>query len=384
MKRVILVALLALGGCITVAPPPIVTSPPAESRLVMVVGDRADALGWTTSAPEHGMVRVRMHDGRDLVVREAGVSAPRLEEGRWVLRRAANGLEPAEIVSGMDAFLEVRPRGAASSIIPIGEVVGILHEPPPAPPPQVVTPPEPPRGRMADLVELGESPDVRAGRAMSCSNGSVHVLLGNGRELDVPEARVRDLRVIVGQPVTAFWEGTAYPAHVAGVRGREARIAWDDGSDTPEQWVQLSMLDRILGPPPERTTLTACRANGPVAVEIGQTVRVGPLLACEGNVRVVQARDGIVRLVQPQASTRARLSIGDRVEALWNHDTPYAAQVVTIGERVHVRWEDGSESDVDPNDIVSYVRTEDRPSTNVECPTATSTLAPASSAQGEP
>jgi hypothetical protein len=112
-------------------------------------------------------------------------------------------------------------------------------------------------------------------------------------------------------------------------------------------------------------------------VEIGQTVRVGPLLACEGTVRVVQARDGLVRLLEPQASTRARLSIGDRVEALWNHDTPYAAQVVTIGERIHVRWEDGSESDVDPNDIVSYVRTEERPSANVECPTAPPTASPA-------
>lgn len=372
MKRVPWFALLALGGCITVAPPPVVTTPPAESRLVVVVGDRADALGWTTSAAEHGMVRVRMHDGRDLVVREAGISAPRLEQGRWVLRRAAAGLEPAEIMSGMDAFLEVRPRGATAIIIPIGEVVGILHEPPPTPPPAVVTPPEPPRGRVAELVELSETPDVRAGRAMSCSNGNVHVLLGNGRELDVPEARVRDLRVVVGQPVTAFWEGTAYPAHVVGVRGREARIAWDDGSDTPEQWVQLSMLDRVLGPPPAQTALTACRSSGAVAVEIGQSVRVGHVLACEGNVRVVQGRDGIVRLVEPQASTRARLSIGDRVEALWNHDTPYAAQIVSIGERIHVRWEDGSETDVDPNDIVSYVRTEDRPSTNVECPTSTS------------
>jgi hypothetical protein len=85
---------------------------------------------------------------------------------------------------------------------------------------------------------------------------------------------------------------------------------------------------------------------------------------------VVQARDGIVRLVDPQRAVRARVAIGDHVEALWNHQTPYAAQVVSIGERVHVRWEDGSESDVDPADLLTYVRTEDRPIAPVECPAA--------------
>ena len=206
LMRSAALALVPLAGCITVAPPPLVTSPPAESRLVMVVGERADALGWTTSAAEHGVVRVRMHDGRDLVVREQGVAAPWLEAGRWVLRRTPNGLEPAEIVSGLDAFLEVRPRGQASIIIPIGEVVGILHEPPaaPTPTPPVVTPPEPLRARVTELVELGEDADVRAARALSCGGGRVHVLFANGSEADVPEASVRDLRVIVGQPVTAL------------------------------------------------------------------------------------------------------------------------------------------------------------------------------------
>ncbi len=257
--------LLVLAGCITVAPPPVVTSAPAESRLVMVVGERADALGWTTSAAEHGMVHVRMHDGRDLVVREQAIAAPWLEAGRWVLRRTPNGLEPAEIVSGLDAFLEVRPRGASAIIIPIGEVVGILHEAPPAPAAPVVSV-EPPRGRMSELVELGETPDVRAARAIPCRQGRVHVLFAGGAETDVEEAHVRDLHVVVGQPVTAFWEGTAYPAHVVGVRGREARIAWDDGSDTPEQWVQLSMLDRVFGPLDEHAAITACRGGGPLAV----------------------------------------------------------------------------------------------------------------------
>lgn len=362
-----LAVLLLLSSCITVAPPRPEAAGLAESRLVMVLGERADALGWTMSAPVEGMLRVRMHDGRELVVRERATAAPWLETGRWVLRRTGTGLEPAEILSGMDAFLEVRPRGGAALIVPIAEVVGILHEPPPPPPPTVPVL-DPPRGRMSELVELGETPDVRAGRALACANGTVHVLLGGGRELDVPEASVRDLRVIVGQPVTAFWEGTAYPAHVVGVRGREARIAWDDGSDTPEQWVQLSMLDRILGPLAARATLTACRGTGPVAVQVGQRARVGRLLSCEGNVRVVQARDGIVRLVDPATAIRARVAVGDHVEALWNGQTVYAAQILAIGERVRVRWEDGSETDVDPADLITYVRTEDRPSEPVACP----------------
>ncbi|MFN9811902.1 MAG: hypothetical protein ACK6CU_19965 [Deltaproteobacteria bacterium] len=147
-------AIVSLAACTAAVLPP-VASPPAESRLVMVVGERADALGWTTSSAEQGMVRVRMHDGRDLVVREQAVAAPWLEVGRWVLRRTGNGLEPAEIVSGLDAFLEVRPRGQAAIIVPIGEVFGILHERPPeadrsqeptqGPAPEgPVPPPEPP------------------------------------------------------------------------------------------------------------------------------------------------------------------------------------------------------------------------------------------------
>jgi hypothetical protein len=306
-----------------------------------------------------------MHDGRELVVREDATAVPWLEAGRWVLRRTSAGLEPAEIVSGLDAFLEVRPRGGATVIVPIGEVVGLLHEAPPEPPPPPV---EAPRGRTSELVELSEAPDVRAGRAMSCANGTVHVLLGSGAEIDLPESRVRDLRLVVGQPVTAFWQGTAYPAHVAALRGSEVRIAWDDGSDTPEQWVPSSMLDRVLGPPDARRALTACRGAGPVAAELGQRVVIGHTLACEGTTRVVQGPQGILRLVDPAGAVRARVAVGDAVMARWNHQTPYAARVLAIGERVRVRWEDQSETEVDPADLLEYVRTEDRPSERPECP----------------
>jgi hypothetical protein len=251
--------------------------------------------------------------------------------------------------------------------VPIAEVMGLLHEPPPEPTPPA---PEPPRGRMAELVELSETTDVRAGRAMSCANGMVHVLLGSGAELDVPEAQVRDLRLVVGQPVTAYWRGTAYPAHVTALRAGEVRIAWDDGSDTPEQWVQASMLDRVLGASEGRRTLTACRGAGPVAVEVGQRVVVGHILSCEGTTRVVQGPQGILRLVEPEAATRARVAVGDRVLARWNHQTPYAATVMAIGERVRVRWEDQSESEVDPADLLEYVRTGERASEPAECPPA--------------
>ncbi len=99
-------------------------------------------------------------------------------------------------------------------------------------------------------------------------------------------------------------------------------------------------------------------------------------------MRVVQARDGLVRLVEPATAVRARVGLGDRVEALWNHQTPYAAQVVSIGERVHVRWEDGSETDVDPADVITYVRTEDRPTEAVSCPSAAATTATTAEAEG--
>jgi hypothetical protein len=363
----ILVALAPLAGCITVAPPPPTLPRVAESRLLSVVGERADALGWTVSPVEDGLVRLRMHDGRELVVREDATAVPWLEAGRWVLRRAPTGLEAVEIVSGLDAFLEVRPRGGEPLIVPIAEVMGLLHEAPPEPTPP---PPERPRGRVTELVELSETTDVRAGRAMSCADGTVHVLLGSGVELDLPETRVRDLRLVVGQPVTAFWEGTAYPAHVTALRPGEARIAWDDGSDTPEQWVRTSMLDRVLGPTEARRALTACRSAGPVAVELGQRVVVGHILSCEGTTRVVQGPQGILRLVEPAAAGRARLVVGDRVQARWNHQTPYAATVLAIGERIRVRWEDQSETEVDPADVLEYVRTEDRPSEQAECPAA--------------
>lgn len=358
---------LSLAGCITVAPAAVNTTPPAESRLVMVVGERADALGWTTGAAEHGVVRVRMHDGRELVVREQGVAAPWLEAGRWVLRRTADGLEPAEIVSGLDAFLEVRPRGGAPAIIPIGEVVGILHEAPSA---TSAATTEPLRGRIDAMVVLGERAEVRAGRALSCTDGVVHVLLGDGTEIDVPQERVRDLRLTVGQQVTAFWEGTPYGARVVAVRGAQVRLAWDSDSTSPQVWVQASMLDRVPAPSGAATQLTACRDSGPVAIEVGQRLRVGQLLACEGAVRVVRSGDGIERLPEAQASTRAQLGIGDRIEALWNQSSVYPAQVLSIGERIRVRWEDNSETDVDPADIVSHLRSEPRAVEAVACPAA--------------
>ncbi|GAB4212076.1 MAG: hypothetical protein OHK0013_34440 [Sandaracinaceae bacterium] len=114
-------------GCATVAPPPPTVPRAVESRLLSVVGERADALGWTTSPVEDGLVRLRMHDGRDLVVREDATAAPWLEAGRWILRRTPGGLEAAEIVSGLGAFLEVRPRGGAAVVVPISEVLGLLQ-----------------------------------------------------------------------------------------------------------------------------------------------------------------------------------------------------------------------------------------------------------------
>ena len=105
-----------------------------------------------------------------------------------------------------------------------------------------------------------------------------------------------------------------------------------------------------------------------MSVELGQRARLGRLLSCEGSVRVVQARDGIVRLVDPATAIHARVAVGDHVEALWNGGTAYAAQILAIGERVRVRWEDGSETEVDPADLLTYVRTEDRPSEPVVCP----------------
>jgi hypothetical protein len=105
-------------------------------------------------------------------------------------------------------------------------------------------------------------------------------------------------------------------------------------------------------------------------VEVGQRVVVGHILSCEGTTRVVQGPQGILRLVEPEAATRARVAVGDRVLARWNHQTPYAATVMAIGERVRVRWEDQSESEVDPADLLEYVRTGERASEPAECPPA--------------
>jgi len=61
------------------------------------------------------------------------------------------------------------------------------------------------------------------------------------------------------------------------------------------------------------------------------------------------------------------LRVGDAVEARWS-GTPYAAIVLTLGDRIHVRWYDGTENDVDPADLVTVRASDGRPNEPVACP----------------
>lgn len=365
-RRIELLALLlVLLATACAVLPPVHTAPPAETRRVALPGEEADTLAETTGAPEAGLVPVRTHDGREAWVRETALAGASLVPGTWVLVRRDGQLVTAAVARSLDDFVEVEVAGAMH-IVPIGDVLARLHHGPAlaevAPPPPPVTPAEPPPTPIGRMALLDEAPRARAALLDACSGGTAHVVYPDGSDATVAASALHPMQVHAGDHVTALWSGSPYPAVILRVRDSLVRARWDDES---EQWIELSDVQSVEG-----TTSGALRGcpHQSVLVDEGPRVRVGRVLACEGGQATVLGPDGTPTTRALSSLARVPLRVGDGIEAMWNHSSVYAAIVLSLGDRLHVRWSDASEGDVDPADIVLFTTHDGRPAEPPSCP----------------
>ncbi len=368
VERLVTLLLLLVTAC---AIPPALRGPaPVATQHVAVVGDEADTLGEVETEAHEGLVTVTTHDGRSLVVHEGAIAGAGLAPGTWVLLRRDGRLEPVHVVRALDDYLEVE-RAGTTEIVGAAEVVARLHHGPAAPevtapvaPDQVTPPALPPPTPLAQMALLEASPATRVGRLVECTAAGARLALHDGSELVVPAGDLHPLRVRAGDRVTALWNDSPYPGVVLATRDDLVRIRWEDES---VQWVDLDDVQsiEIAG----SGALRGCPTGHAVLFDEGVRTRIGRVIACEEARATVLDDAGTPRTVERATLASLVLRVGDTVQARWN-GTAYDAVVLAIGERVHVRWYDGSENDVDPADLVSIRLREPRTGEPVACPAA--------------
>jgi hypothetical protein len=353
--------LLVLAAACTTLPRP--RTPHAPTRHVLVIGEEADTLG-ESDRQDGEVLRVHTHDGRTLWVRAGDVADVRLVPGTWLLVRRVDGVASASVTRALDDFVEVSlPEG--SVIVPAADVLAVLHHAPVAPTTpdvEAVTPPTSPPAPLSSLVAFDTVHPMRAGVVEDCEDGAAHLAMRDGSSLTAPVGDLHALSVEAGAHVTAMWNGSPYPATIVATRSGLVRLRWDDGS---EEWRDrrdvVSVEVESVGAP-----LRGC-PRGAVLVDEGALIHVGRLLACDAGHATVLVQGGATETRDAETLVRAPLRVGDPISALWS-GSPYDATIVSLGERVHVRWYDGSEGDVDPADVVSFRAHEARPSEPAMCP----------------
>jgi hypothetical protein len=355
------ILLVVLGTACTLLPNAH-TPAHAETRLVTIPGENADTLAETTGPVEDALVPVHTHDGRDLWVREATLGGAMLVPGTWIIIRSGEYLATASVTRSLDAFVEVDVAGT-SSMIPIGDVLARLHrdptpvavaDPPPEEPPAPLTP-------IVQMVALETAHTLVAASVAYCREGIAHVVLADGTDTDVALSDVHPMRLRAGDHVVALWNDMPYPARVTDVRSRLAHVQWDDGS---AQWVDFHDVQSVDGE--SGLAVQGC-PHHTVLVDRGGRTSIGRIIACEGSSVTILGSDGSSRSVPHESVDRVPLRVGDAIEARWNGN-PYDATVISIGDRIHIRWYDTTEADIDPADLVSFRTRDVRAREPASCP----------------
>lgn len=367
VERLVTLLLLLVTAC---AIPPALRGPaPVATQHVAVVGEEADTLGEVALETQGGLVTVTTHDGRSLVVREGALGGAGLVPGTWVLLRRDGRLEQVRVVRALDDYLEIE-RAGASEIVGASDVVARLHHGPSTPEvlppvaPDVVTPPTlPPPTPLAQMTLLEASPTTRVARLVECSAAGARLALHDGSELVVPMSDLHPLRVRAGDHVTALWNESPYPGVVMATRDDLVRIRWEDES---VQWVDADDVQSVEAA--ASGAVHGCPTGHAVLFDEGMRTRIGRVIACEADRATVLDDAGTPRTVARETLAPLALRVGDPVQARWS-GTPYDAVVLAIGDRIHVRWYDGSENDVDPADLVSIRVREPRTGEAPSCPT---------------
>ena len=365
-----LAMLLILMGTACTVLPTAHTPPRAETRRVAIPGEEADALAETsggaeTSLDDEVLVPVHTHDGRDLWVREASLGGATLVPGTWVLMRRGDALVSAAVTRSLDDYVEVDVAGTPT-LVPVSDVLARLHRspiaPPIVPPTAVVTEP-PPLTPLAEMVALDVSHTMRAAIVMSCTGGNAHVVFPDESETDVAMSDLHPMRVRAGDRVTALWSGSPYPGLITDTRDSLVHVRWEDAT---EQWIDRTDVRSVDGT--SALAIQGCPRRT-VLVDEGARTSIGRLLACDGSSATVLGADGTPRGLARDSLARVPLHVGDAIEARWN-GSPYDATVLSLGARIHIRWYDGSEADVDPADLVTMRTREVRAPEAPACPAA--------------
>jgi hypothetical protein len=361
LERALTLAILLVTACTVL--PAARTPAHVATRRVAIPGEEADTLGETSTEGEGALVPVHTHDGRELWVHEASLGGAAIVPGTWVLVRQNGALVTAPVTRSLDDFVEVELAGAPV-ILAIGDVLARLHHGPPVAhtDPPVVTPPVlPPPTPLGQMVLLDAAPRARTARLETCAGDRAHVTYPDGTATDVPTSALHPLRVRAGDHVTALWSGTPYPAIILATRDSLVRARWEDGT---EQWVELTDVQAVEGA--VSGAVHGCPHHA-VLVDEGVRTRIGRVLACEADHATVLDAAGTPRSLAREALVRVPLRVGDAIEASWN-GTPYEAIVLSIGERIHVRWSDTTENDVDPADLLTFRVLEERAAEPASCP----------------
>lgn len=355
-------ALLTACGA---GPVPVTEEPTRPERLVLVVGESADALGIEQARdPRRDAALVALHDGTRTWVESWRVRDLELVPGSRVVVRRGGELAVATLVERVDRMAWV---GVADvpSLVSISDVVAVLRRSdvtagPPIVPPGPETPPAPapPPVDPARVVTFDGASLWAVGRLTACADGAATIALPEGRApLVVPFDRVAPLALEAGDRVWAPWEGSSYPATILETRSGMVHLRWDDESDV---WMPAEDLRRVLREPPSSARArrpSAClRSAAPVLVHLGRLRLAGVVQGCTEGRALVLRPDGS-RDERPLAElARARIEVGDTIEASWHGGGVYSATVIAIdGGTLRVRWEDASEEDVALDTLVSVL-----------------------------
>lgn len=379
MPRVLVLLAVCLAGCASSAPRPEVPTRP--ERLVMVVGEKSDAIGIEQARDaSRAVVEVAFHDGARAWVEDWRVRDLDLPAGARVVVRREGALAVTTLVERIDRMAWIAD-GDAPRLVTIGELIAVLRRS------DVVDAPEPTEDDDEDTEEATAPPIDPArvvaydglevwlvARLAACGASDATVIAADRSEpLSVPFERIAPLAIDAGDRVWAPWQGTSYRALVIETRGEVVHLRWEDGTDA---WMPASDVRRVLRAAVPRSGRArrppACSARAaPVLVHVGRTRIAGVVESCDETHATLALPDGTRERRARTELAPLTLAPGDTIDATWRGSGDYVATVSAIeGATVQVQWEDGSEETIPLATVISALEPagETRPRGALVCP----------------
>lgn len=203
------------------------------------------------------------------------------------------------------------------------------------------------------------------GERMTAVGDVVEVALHDGRVVRAPSGDVIPESIAIGTHVLVRWntgQATLWEAEVVERLGDVLRVKF-----MSDQSVSLVALSDVIGvlsepltsPTPVTPTQTTETTPPPPVDPEREVVTLEDVayvparaVRCGGRLTVLR-RDGSTADVDPADAVPARAAVGERVRAYFNSsETSYSAVVSAVdGDRISLRYDDGSEEDLGWADI---------------------------------